>query len=884
MDVHRVRGIPYPPSAINALAFSHSSSDIESDDPSTLRLAIGRANGNIELWNPTSGSWLQERVFFGGKDRSVEGLSWIQEPDTRDENGERVSGRLRLFSIGYSSSVTEWDLVTGLPARHSDGSHSEVWCLAAQPREDAVSFGEEHRDLIAGCADGTLVLLSTADDDLRFKQYLYRATGKKARALSVAYKSCDVVLAGFADSTIRVFDTKKNSVLRTISLGSGPVGGPKDILVWKVNCLPNGDFVAGDSTGHIRIYDGKNFSETQRIAGHEADVLDLAVSRDGTMIFSTGTDRRTCVYTCSTKKKSMRKNWQKLSHKRYHDHDVKAMATYEGSKLNVVVSGGIDTRPVVVPVQNFSDEFSRGLSSLPHTPPLVSAPDAPWVVTWWNCDLRIWRITPIAEGGGEPKVIARFVLKGDDNISSVSITRDGSLLAVTTASETKLFHVTRSLSGAKPPLKIRQVKLPISRGGKLVRLAADGKWLAVITSSDETQFLRIVAAEDKSTRPRVLDQPVLLQRISRDDVSRCELDGPGGSYSRSITHAEFSHDGTAFAVADLAGYIDTWVIEGHEDITAPEIDIDTTSPAPVDDDESDEEESGERVAFLGQQWIRNPSGHLLPQLDATPLVFSFQPTLGGASRTEPNGNPAVHPTRNNPHPRSHDLPNTEHRLLVVSAKHELYHFDVLAGRLSKWSRENPASSYPRQFRTTTDTPAKGCIWSVTEEVQRVFIYGETWMFMFDFAQNLPPTDMDDDEAEKTKKRKRQGHNGVPVAKLRKYYGDKTEDDSKPEWTVLGQKSKTVEDDEAMDDVEDALTSLRRAGSEANGELPPEEMGIEAEEDKQDRKNPWWHTFKYRPLLGIVPAGSELELSVEVVIVERPSWDISLPPRFEGNHE
>lgn len=339
MDIHRARAVPYQPSAINALAFSHSSPDSNGTDPSTLRLAIGRANGDIELWNPTSGSWLQERIFYGGAERSVEGLSWVQEPDTQ-ENGKRVLGRLRLFSIGYSSSVTEWDLVKGLPARHSDGSHSDVWCLAAQPRENAVSFGEEPRDLVAGCADGTLVLLSTADNDLRFRRYLHRPTGRKARALSVIYKSCDIVLAGFADSTIRVFDTKKVSVIRTISLGSGPVGGPKDILVWKVKCLPNGDFVAGDSTGHIRIYDGKNFSETQRIVGHEADVLDLAVSRDGTMIFSGGMDRRTCVYTCSTKKKSMRKNWQKLSHKRYHDHDVKAMATYEGNKLNVVVSGG----------------------------------------------------------------------------------------------------------------------------------------------------------------------------------------------------------------------------------------------------------------------------------------------------------------------------------------------------------------------------------------------------------------------------------------------------------------------------------------------------------------------------------------------------------------
>lgn len=350
MDIHRSRFVPYPPSAINALAFSHTQPGEDNEDPECLRLAVGRSNGNIEIWNPVKGAWLQERIFYGGKDRSVEGLAWTQELDEKDEQGRIVPGRLRLFSIGYSSSITEWDLATGLPARHSNGNHSEVWSFAAQPKLRTPVKGSANVDsdaqqsLVAGCADGTLVLLSTADNELRFDKFLSRSSTKKARVLSVTYKDRDVVLAGFADSMIRVFDTRNGSVLRSISLGSGPPGGPKEILVWKVKCLSNGDFVSGDSTGDIRIYNGKNYSQTQRITGHEADVLDLAVSRDGSMIFSGGMDRRTCFYTCNKKGGATRGNreekWRKVSHKRYHDHDVKAMATYEGNKLSVVVSGG----------------------------------------------------------------------------------------------------------------------------------------------------------------------------------------------------------------------------------------------------------------------------------------------------------------------------------------------------------------------------------------------------------------------------------------------------------------------------------------------------------------------------------------------------------------
>jgi U3 small nucleolar RNA-associated protein 4 len=350
MDIHRSRFVPYPPSAINALAFSHTQPGEDGEDPECLRLAVGRSNGNIEIWNPAKGAWLQERIFYGGKDRSVEGLAWTQEPEEKDAQGKKVPGRLRLFSIGYSSSITEWDLATGLPARHSNGNHSEVWCFAAQPKgklsgKEGADLGADVRqDLVAGCADGTLVLLSTVDNELRFDKFLSRSTTKKARVLSVTYKDRDTVLAGFADSMIRVFDTRNGNVLRNISLGSGPPGGPKEILVWKVKCLSNGDFVSGDSTGDIRIYSGKNYSQTQRITGHEADVLDLAVSKDGTMMFSGGMDRRTCYYTCNKKAGAARGNrgekWRKVTHKRYHEHDVKAMVTYEGTKLNVVVSGG----------------------------------------------------------------------------------------------------------------------------------------------------------------------------------------------------------------------------------------------------------------------------------------------------------------------------------------------------------------------------------------------------------------------------------------------------------------------------------------------------------------------------------------------------------------
>ncbi|KAF2192721.1 small nucleolar ribonucleoprotein-like protein complex subunit [Zopfia rhizophila CBS 207.26] len=946
MDVHRARFVPYPPSAINALAFSHTHPLDDTKDPECLRLAIGRANGNIEIWNPARGAWLQERMFGGGKDRSVEGLAWIQEPDEEDEQGKVVSGKLRLFSIGYSSSVTEWDLVTGLPARHSNGNHSEVWCFAAQPQSTSSTKNRRQSDtflgqnLIAGCADGTLVMLSTAENELRFDKFISRPTTKKARVLSVVYKDRNIALAGFADSMIRVFDTRNGEVIRSISLGAGPPGGPKDTLVWKVKCLPSGDFVSGDSTGDVRFYNGKNFSQIQRIHGHEADILDLAVSRDGNFVFSGGMDRRTSFYSCSKKMGAGRgpswEKWHKISHKRYHDHDVKAMATYESKSMSVIVSGGIDTQPTVAPLREFGKELSRGLPILPHSPPLISAPEARLMVSWWNSELRIWRVKNQFGVAEKPKVIARLAVKGDESITSVTITRDGGLLAAATAGGVKLFQLSSLKLETGTNIRIRKLEMPSTVGAKLVQFTPDGKWLAIITPTNHVLLARVIRSADRMDRPHTLPQLLRLRRLQKQTGRQDALNGRWGNYYRSITHVTFSTDGTILAVADLAGFVDTWVIEGHEDPTAPEVDIDkgTSSRSSADDSDSDvEEEIPEgRITFMGQRWVPNPSGHLLPRLDSAPLLLSFEPVMESKSRPQPNGNPAVHPTRHNPHPHSHDLPETEQRLLVVSAQHRLYRFEVLAGRLSDWSRRNPPSSYPPQFRMIDDR-AKGCIWDVTEAYQRVWLHGETWLFMFDFSQDFPLLESTDDfrladgmvdnGKAVSKKRKREPAkevprkknsgagdvvpgNEVPVTKVRKFKSGKFDESEEPDWIDLNTQQNT-ESDEDFDEEHQALTSLRRSmgqtkdayfangqdGISVNGEIAHDtrqedlKSEVNLREDVLNKgpgiREAWWHTFKYRPILGIVPIGEESE-PLEVVLVERPSWDLDLPPRFVGSHE
>src|SRR2546423_6847341 len=172
MDIHRCRFVPYPPSAINALAFSHPSiASGNQRSPKDLRLALGRANGDIELWNPLGGRWFQETIIRGAKDRSIENLAWTQNWDDEGDGKTPKDGRLRLFSIGNSTLVTEWDLSLGAPARHANGNFGDLWCFAAQPRWSPTLDKKSERGnnaslltsqyLAAGCSDGAIVLFST---------------------------------------------------------------------------------------------------------------------------------------------------------------------------------------------------------------------------------------------------------------------------------------------------------------------------------------------------------------------------------------------------------------------------------------------------------------------------------------------------------------------------------------------------------------------------------------------------------------------------------------------------------------------------------------------------------------------------------------------------
>ncbi|KAI9745071.1 MAG: U3 small nucleolar RNA-associated protein [Claussenomyces sp. TS43310] len=957
MDIHRCRFVPYPPSTINALAFSHShiSSKKSSSHTSTLRLAIGRANGDIEIWNPLNGAWLQETILRGGKDRSVDGLVWIQDPDEEDGNGQMIAGRLRLFSIGYTTTVTEWDLEKGQPLRQSSGNHGEIWCLAAQPaltsaQKEAMGSAEQWQgqNLIIGCTDGAVVLYSTADQDLQLQRVLVRPSAKKAKVISIVYQDRNIVVAGCTDSTIRVYDTRNGTLVRNMSLGAGPSGGPKEIIVWAVKCLSNGTIVSGDSTGEMRIWDGKTYTLVQRIKSHKQDILSLAMSADGSRIFSGGMDRRTVVYKQFGVGKP---RWAEISHRRFHGHDVKAMATFEGKGMSVVASGGPDASPIILPLREYGRENQRTLPSLPQESVVQSAPKKRLFMSWWDREVLIWRINKpnagraSAESESESedrnrnrKLVAKVMIKGEANITSASITPAGNLLAVSTAAEVKMFSLKSRTTEEGGALKVTKVQLPqflSTKGAKLLQFSPNGKWLVAVRKDNSVLAVRVVSDAKKS----ITVLPVLskLKRIDRKTEKRVLLGGLG-AYDRSVARIAFSSDSRILAVTDLAGYIDTWVLQGQEDqglnnVTAAQEEADEDASSASSSDASDSDGEEETGVIRGQHWMRNPSASLLPRLPTTAVVLAFRPAPASSKRATSDGI-STHPTRNNPHPRSHDLPDGEDRLLVVTAGSgaaaaKILEFNVLRGSLTSWSRSNPAAHFPDEYRGLRDQ-AKGCVWDISESRERLWLYGTSWLWMFDLSRDLPvhgrsahPMNgrMGDhivsvdvvNGSQAGRKRKRASGRGSEEADLRKGTsgaGNKVPDsmlgtgmprrmerfvmDEVSEVQEIGRRHQGLERDSDVEDGEEEEDVDMDGDLDASG-ADDEAMVVAQDDEGEGMRGPphWWNTYKYRPIMGIVPLESRVEsgdgtegsgAGLEVVLVERPIWEADLPPRYYGDQE
>lgn len=905
MDIHRCRFVPYQPHAINALAFSHTSNP-KHEASEDLRLALGRENGDIEIWNPARGEWIQEKIFRGSAGRTIEQLAWTRdwtEDDGASAQGPKYGlGPLRLFSSGGSGSITEWDIGVGRPRRHAEGNFGDIWCFAAQPqwtkhnlKEGPARATSSLSPLIAaGCSDGSVILFSTADDDLRYDRPLLLKPARKTRVVSICWRDRNTVVAGYENSTIRVINVPNRQVLRQVSLPKSKDG--THAIVWSIRCLPDGTIISGDSTGELKVWDRNNYSLAQRLKTHDADVLDVTSNTAGTVLYSCGVDRRTVAYTKQTTARNNTNTWHRVMHRRYHDHDVKAIVAHESQDLSVAVSGGVDAALVVLPLQSWDREYHRTLTHLPQRPQMSVASQARMMLTWWDRELFVWQIptkhdeedseqsTLTDASGSKRRLLARIQLSSEESLTAAAISPAGNLLVASTSVSVKLFQLRRS----RGDLRTRPIEMSgqtAVQGASLVGFSPDGKWLYSIRPDNLVTLMRIKSSPTSHEPPKFHPCVINLYRKTR----RPSKTGLGG-FVQNINCAAFSSDSRILAAGDLSGHVDAWILEGHED--TGDIVANPNQPDGVEDEsDSDSDEEDESFVVYGQKWIRNPAGSQLPGLDAAITAMSFRPSTAHAhAPTGVEGNLGLHATRHNHHPVSHEVPSADAgHLVVVTSSNNIVEFDVLACRLSDWSRRNPPSLLPSIAKQNKDR-IMGIYFT---SPQRLWLYCPNALFMVDTSQDFERTQPQTQkvgtigshivEAAPQQAQKIVGHSRK--RKRGMGAGNEMRDEQKYSATLIKQDSgllspthdeQDVEMDDSDEPQDDTLVLTRR-----------KEVKTETKQ-KYDPHNPaLWSTYQYRNIYGVCvldPRQAGGGESSEVVLVERPLYDVELMPRFANGQD
>lgn len=563
---------------------------------------------------------------------------------------------------------------------------------------------------------------------------------------------------------------------------------------------------------------------------------------------------------------------------------------------------GPDATPVVTPIRQAGVENHRTLSHLPHSIPLQSAPLARIIVGWWDREVHIWRLRrplkDLLDGddveqsiNDNRKLLGRILIKGESNITSTSISRDGTLLVVSTVSAIKAFRLSTS-STSPEELKIRKIEIPASienSGSTLVRVSPNGQWLSWIQDGTKVMVASIKhTTSSDDSQVYVNPRPAKLTRLKRDIPKHVRLGGLG-NYDRRVTHVAFSPDSSILATADLAGYVDTWVMQdGNLQNGANSSKDDDASP-PASDDSSDSESEDEKNVEAGPRWVRNPKAPLFPKLSHAPVVLSFSDAALGSSL------------------RGKGSEADGYILLAVTATSRIYTFHPLEGSLTRWSRRNGVWKLPEEIRGTRDL-IKGAVW----QGSRVWMYGASYLFMLDLALDFTE---EADAGARDKKRSRKRKRGLDTgAGSRTESGQAlapthvrvslAEDGKKGEWVDVemadadvddSQRANSKDEDDEDDDEETSGGDLQKLRDRESSHKEGEDTTAEDGRDAKPRN--WWHTYKYRPILGVLPlatddhdsaaetngAGSKNASTVlpalEVALVERPKWDVDMPARY-----
>ncbi|KAG0165311.1 U3 small nucleolar RNA-associated protein [Apophysomyces sp. BC1034] len=553
MEVHRCRFVEYQPAAINALDFTPSTVD-------RCRLAVGRANGNIEIWDP-SHRYRLEKTIPGGQGLSVESLVWAHqsvvvdqdEDDEPEEIAEQLKHQLeqspRLFSSGLNPYIVEWDTTSLTAKRSVDSNGGAVWCLAVN------STGTR---LAAGCEDGRIRLFDISNNQF---EYIRNLEPQKGRILSVAWSpDDDYIVSGGSDSAIRKWDVTTGSTIQRMTVDRVR---KEPTLVWSVAATRNNTIISGDSLGNLMFWDAERGAMRQSFRAHGADILSIAVSRDGDLVFSAGVDRKLCAFrrVKQNNKTHTKAQWLNIGSRRYHWHDIRALALDDRPSVNSIVSGGVDVELVSCPAREFPKLIQNRLPPFPHKYIISISKIQKLVMATFENSISLWQLgkageldltsrqTTIPEMLKPHQLMLDLQLKADCNITSSALSEDAQWIAVGDIENVRLFRL--QASGHFNVKKVRDFESALNKYLAMHNAAAGAHHVSFTPGSEK---LIIVTSESRILVVDILGSETEKFKVLREFGHHRGLDSKGnavkGSKVATVITLAVSSDGQWLATGD----------------------------------------------------------------------------------------------------------------------------------------------------------------------------------------------------------------------------------------------------------------------------------------------------------------------------------------------
>lgn len=536
LHVHRCRFLDIVPHAIESL-------DVESGVFPSPRLAVLRANADIEVWSLRHGEAHCELRLAGMVSTPMRRVVWGARSLARPEG--------RLFSCGLHGLVTEWDLRKLSPRSSWDSKGGAVWTLAVLADKQL---------LAAGCEDGSCSIFDTSDELALEPKLVYRTAPQGGRLLCVAFSPQGSHLAcAAADGSVRVWHVASWQALSRYTLAAD--GRRLPPLVWSVLLLSDLTVVTGDSTGRVSFYDGRHGTLLRRFASHHADVLALAASMDEAMLFAAGVDHKIACFSpregastvLSTQRDSAdgdasnnlavpsqppgtvlslllqhlpvqvpaSRSWLVSSSRRPHTHDVRALTTCQSpNSPPMLLSGGIDTQLCLLPLgPTFAKAAPLKLLPFPHHGAVGVARKPRLLLSHNTAEVQIWQLPPLrcSSHGASSAAVSTAVAAAEEplaastsvprkllmlrpklttrTISCAAISDDGHWLVVC-AGETRLYQL--GLPPATNSPSVRRVDLTgsvtpaasclFTRNGRLLILGGVQGVLQAVTLDEKAGF------------------------------------------------------------------------------------------------------------------------------------------------------------------------------------------------------------------------------------------------------------------------------------------------------------------------------------------------------------------------------------------------------------